>query len=131
MIQLSKLEVALKNSWSKETTSDPDNWSQNNPSWGQCAVTSLVINDYIGGEIVWTQAKLPDGTEISHYLNKIGNKELDLTRNQFPEGTITSEGIPKTKGFPTTRDYILSFDKTLKRYQILKSQVEEAILSLP
>ena len=52
-MEISELEKAVKQAWGKETSSDPDNWSIENPAWGQCAVTSLVINDYLGGKLVW------------------------------------------------------------------------------
>ncbi len=127
MIDLSKLEQILKDSWSKETSSDPDNWSPENPAWGQCAVTSLIVNDCLGGEIVWAPAILPNGKEISHYFNKINGKEIDLTREQFPSGTKIPLGIPKSKQFSTTREYILSYPETQRRYEILKQKVQKAL----
>ncbi|MBW3011844.1 hypothetical protein KY311_01545 [Candidatus Woesearchaeota archaeon] len=117
--------MALKNFWTKETSSDPENWSSENPAWGQCAVTSLIINDYLGGEIVWAMASLPDGREISHYFNSIDGEEKDFTRMQFPEGTRIPTGVPKTKEFATTRDYVLSYPVTQKRYETLKQKIQE------
>jgi hypothetical protein len=125
MVKESDLEYALRNSWSKETSADENNWSASNPSWGQCAVTAAVVNDYLGGEIVWAQVKMPDGTDVSHYFNRINGEEKDLTRMQFPAGTKVPSGVPKTKGFPTTRDYLLSYSLTRQRYEILKFRVKE------
>jgi len=121
-----ELERIIENSWSKETSSEPD-WSPDNPAWGQCAVTALVIDDYFIGDIVWAEASLPDRRKKSHYFNKIKDKELDLTRKQFPKGTIIPAGIPKTKEFSTTREYILSYPQTVKRYEILKQRVKEGV----
>lgn len=73
---------------------------------------------------MWTEAIMPDGRHVSHYFNLLPGEttgEVDLTREQFPEGTILAQGIPKTKGFPTTRDYILSFNSTKARYRRFKS----------
>ena len=84
----------------------------------------------LGGEIVWAEAQLPDGRKISHYFNRIddnGLGEVDLTRDQFPEGTNIPDGIPKTKGLPTTREYILSFEVTRGRYEILRERVKDEI----
>lgn len=125
MMKISELEDAIRKSWSKETSSDTVNWSDDNSAWGQCAVTALIVNDYLGGEIVWAEAKLPDGKGISHYFNHIEEKEVDLTRRQFPEGTVISSGVEKKKQYASTRDYILSFPATQQRYEVLKERVDE------
>jgi hypothetical protein len=125
MIDESQLELALKNSWSKETSLDPENWTPENPALGQCAVTSVIVNDYLGGEIVWANVILPDGRQVSHYFNKINGIEKDFTKTQFPEGTVIPNGIPKTKGYSSTREYILSYPKTQQRYELLKQKVKE------
>ena len=88
-------------------------------------MTALVINDYLGGEIVWAEAKIPDGRGISHYFNLIDEQEVDLTRNQFPEGTVMPRGVEKKKQYASTKDYVLSFPVTQQRYLLLKQQVEE------
>lgn len=115
MIHESSLELALKNSWTRESSSDPENWTPDNSAWGQCAVTALIVNDYLNGEIVWANAILPDGKEISHYFNKVNDSEKDFTRIQFPRGTIIPTGIPKTKEFSSTREYVLSYPVTQTR----------------
>ena len=125
---INELEKILEKSWTKETSADPENWIPENPSWGQCAVTACIVNDYFGGKIVWTNVNIA-GQDISHYFNNIDGKEIDLTRKQFPPYTAVSQGIDKTKGFPTTRDYVLSFEKTIERYALLKKAVEAAVNS--
>jgi hypothetical protein len=117
--RLSELEKALEFSWCKETSSDPEIWTKENHAWGQCAVTSLVLQDYFGGEIV--NCKLG---QISHYYNIIYGRKIDLTARQFPKGTEIPEGIPKPGNFESTRQYILSYPETVKRYFILKNLVE-------
>ncbi len=126
-MELSALEKFLRNAWTGETSSDAQNWSSTNPAWGQCAVTALIVNDYLGGEIVWAEAKLPEGRGISHYFNFKNRKEIDLTRRQFPEGTVIPEGVEKKKQFATTRDYVLSFPLTQQRYELLKQRVLEKV----
>lgn len=127
IVELSKLEEALQKSWTKETSSDPENWTSQNPAWGQCAVTALIINDYLGGEIVWAEARLPEGRTISHYFNNIEGKEVDLTRIQFPEGTIIPLGVEKKKEYASTREYVLQApgSTTKARYEILKAKMDE------
>ncbi len=128
IMYVNRLEKILQKSWIKETSSDPEKWNKDNPSFGQCAVTALIVNDYFGGKLVWAPVNV-NGKEVSHYFNKIDDKEvgltkeIDLTKSQFPEGTIIPEGIDKTKGFPSTRNYVLSYPKTLKRYELLKEKI--------
>ncbi len=130
IMYVDRLEKILQKSWIKETSSDPEKWNKNNPSFGQCAVTALIVNDYFGGKLVWAPVKV-GSKEISYYFNKIDDKkvgltkEIDLTKSQFPEGTIIPEGIDKTKGFLSTRGYVLSYPKTLKRYELLKEKIDK------
>ncbi len=120
--KLGKLESALHESWSAETSSSP-NWDKTNPSLGQCSVTSCVIQDYLGGDVLNCIATFPNGSTVSHYVNFLDGDIIDLTCEQFPKGTTFSEAMPKTKGFSVTRDYCLSFPDTLRRYEILKNKV--------
>lgn len=55
-----------------------ERWSENNKCFGMCAITSLIINDYFGGDI----CKIYVG-DISHYFNIVDNDIIDLTKNQF------------------------------------------------
>jgi hypothetical protein len=127
MITISELENAIRDSWDASTSSYQDDWSKDNPSYGQCAVTALVLNDYLGGEIVWANVELPDGKFESHYFNKVLGEEKDLTREQFPEGSIVPKGVPKCKDFASTREYVLSYPVTQQRYAILKERVDEKV----
>ncbi len=121
-MNLTELKTALKKSWSKETSADPKNWTLKNPSWGQCAVTALVVQDFLGGELVRTVVE-PFG---SHYWNKLPNgKEKDFTRQQFPKGTQIPEGENRK------RDYVLSYPQTVKRYALLRLAVENQISPNP
>jgi hypothetical protein len=120
---LIKLAQVLRKSWSKETSYCPNDWANSNPSFGQCAVSALVVNDYLGGEIVWADALLPSGQMISHYFNVIDGKTVDLTRSQFPKGTIIPKGIEKKRDFASTREFMLTSVNTEKRYELLKEIV--------
>lgn len=77
----------------------------------------------MGGEILNTTATLPDGSTDSHYYNLIEGEEVDLTRSQFPEGTLFTPGVEKKKEFNSTREYILSYQPTKERYDILQNRV--------
>jgi hypothetical protein len=125
-LNLPAINEALQKSWSAET-SNTDEWSSDNPSLGQCAVTACIVQYYIGSDIVNSVATLPNGTEISHYLNLINGKYIDLTIQQFTDGTTFSSPKPKQKNFPSTREYCLSYKNTNKRYEILKAKVAKYI----
>jgi len=112
--QLAEALVArLEQAWSRDTSSDPKHWSASNPAWGQCAVTSLIVQDLLGGQLLRSTV----GT-ISHYWNKLpSGDELDLTRQQF--GDQTEMGPVELR----TRKYVLSFPETVRRYDALKRRV--------
>ena len=124
-MDIGKLEELLRKAWAGETSSDAARWTPENPAWGQCAITTLIVNDYLGGRLLWASATLPSGEEISHYFNEVQDGSIvDLTRVQFPEGTHIPEGIDKKKEFPSTRDYVLSYPATAQRYALLKQRVQ-------
>ncbi len=50
-MDLDLLRTAIARSWVAETSDDRDGWTPDNPCLGQCAVTSMVVRDYLGGEV--------------------------------------------------------------------------------
>jgi len=70
-----QVAAALLRSWSLATSSG---WLAENPARGQCNVTSLLLNDVFGAEILKTP--LPEG---DHFYNRIDGTRLDLTDSQF------------------------------------------------
>jgi hypothetical protein len=103
------LRQALAESWARETSADPDGWSSSNPAWGQCAVTALIVQDFLGGELLRCRV---DST--SHYWNRLpSGQELDLTGHQF--GDNFTPGRRQLR----SRDYVLSFPETVERYHRL------------
>ncbi|MFC1686864.1 hypothetical protein ACFL0E_00720 [Nanoarchaeota archaeon] len=125
-MKLSDLEKAITYSWYKDTSADSENWSNENQSYGQCAVTALIVQDYLGGKIVNSLVDVGERKE-SHYFNNINGTEIDLTGDQFPEGTVIPEGVDKKKDFETTRDYVLSYGPTAERYEVLKRRVDDCL----
>ena len=104
----------LRRSWSRATSSDPENWSAHNPSLGQCAVTALVIQDAAGGELLRTTIG-----GVSHYWNRLpSGEEIDLTRGQFGEAA-DDDHPPEAR----SREYVLSYDATRERYDLLRRAV--------
>ncbi|MBW2991309.1 hypothetical protein KY348_06440 [Candidatus Woesearchaeota archaeon] len=84
-----------------------------------CVVTALLVQDYLGGKIVWARVKMPNGKKVSHYFNRINGKDEDYTREQFPEGTVVPRGR-RRKLFRDTREYLLSLKETKIRYKVFE-----------
>lgn len=127
-VTLPDLKRAFAVAWAADTSADGANWSPTNPSYGQCAVTACIVQDYLGGDIVW--AGVPQNGQdqpVSHYFNVVGGREVDLTRAQFADGTVVPSGIEKKKDFASTRDYVLSFPVTRERYDVLSARVAKAL----
>lgn len=93
-----------------------DDWDENNKCFGMCAITSLIINDYFGGDICKIHV---DG--ISHYFNLIKNKIIDLTSNQF-------NCEIDYKDYQIIDRLKILTDDTKNRYNILKARLIKALL---
>src|SRR5215216_3696573 len=106
---LAQLEQAIRDGWSLDTAEEDDGWSPENPSRGQCDVTSLVIHDLLGGEILAAEVFL-DGERVEwHMWNRLASGiEVDLTRDQFKRGEVIGE--------PTARRRPATFDPAHPRY---------------
>src|SRR6202140_5179705 len=103
------LPAVFQECWSRETSYDPEKGTPENPTHGQCAITALVIQDLLGGDLL--RAK---GNGAEHYWNRLpDSRELDLTRDQFGSAlTITAPDR-------VSREYVLSSSNTLRRYEQL------------
>ena len=73
----------LKHVWCAETCAPRmrENWSPDNPTLGQCSITSFLVQDLFGGTVYGVPLK--DGGY--HCWNKVGDYEFDLTSEQFGE----------------------------------------------
>lgn len=133
-LSTAELKKALLKSWSRETSSDPENWPQDNPGWGQCAVTALVVQDFQSGEIRrldLTQAKNPRVAALRyHYFNNIDQLSpitgtvgifCDMTYCQFSDEDRKEIYPENSQARP--RDYLLSHLDTKIRYKKLRYAV--------
>lgn len=110
-----RLLVRITRAWSAETSVD-NQWSPDNPALGQCAVTALVVQDHFGGDLLRVVNE-----SVSHYFNFLPNGDwVDLTRSQFD---TWAPRPPELR----TRDYVLSFQPTKDRYDILRSRLSEGV----
>ena len=112
-----ELKEFLSYSWSKDTCSPGlrNEWNEDNPSLGQCAITALIVNDIFGGKIMRCMA-----SSGSHYYNLIDDKIVDLTKEQF-----LGEIPGYNEGQERTREYLLSNEDTKNRYLLLKNNLEK------
>lgn len=94
-----------------------DKWQENNKCFGMCAITSLIINDYFGGDICKIHVN-----NISHYFNFINGDIIDLTSSQF------SFNIDYNNMEIVDREKMLN-DNTKNRYDILKKRLTNKLLN--
>ena len=93
-----------------------DDWNDNNKCFGMCAITSLIINDYFGGDICKIHVD-----EISHYFNLIDDKIIDLTSSQFNHEI-------DYKDYQIIDRLKILTDDTKNRYNILKARFNKSII---
>ena len=121
-IDLTSLKEALEKSWSRDTAykSVRNKWSIENKSFGQCAVTALLVNKYYGGEIYKADVL---GEGYSHFWNILQDGALiDLTRPQFGNKKIRLVNIKKK-----TPEELLKNEDLKERYELLNNCVEKNI----
>ena len=116
-VKIELLEEALKSSWIRETSNQPEKWSSANPALGQCVVSSLMVNEMFGGEII--RGEFKNGQ--THYWNLVGKNIIDLTKSQF-NGELSFERI-------TLADIskLLANEDTANRFNILKKKTKKAL----
>jgi len=118
-VPVGRLAEAIRQSWGDDTSIDPD-WAGSCPSRGQCAVTALVVQDYLGGDLLRATV---DGT--SHYWNRLTNGEtVDLSREQF-------DSFEPVNIEQRAREYVLSFPETAKRYRKLAVRTRDHLTLEP
>lgn len=115
---LEKLQQVLRESYSADLCYPPATaqWSKDNPTFGMCAITALVLQDYLGGEIY----KVSVGG-VSHYFNLIGGEAIDLTAEQF------GYEINYNNKTQADRSEMLPKRSTEKRYLELRRRVEDRL----
>ncbi|WP_433664033.1 YunG family protein [Nocardia sp. CA-128927] len=118
------VDKALRASWAADTCSPDDieraGWQPENPAWGHCDVTALVVNDIFGGELMVGEVWLDGEQHGFHWWNRLGSGvELDLTREQFRLGqTIAAVRVVERPGGPTRyrwSEYLLLRERVIGR----------------
>lgn len=124
---LDTLIKALHQSWGADTCFDASEWSENNPARGQCVVSSLIVQDYLGGDLL--RYEIDEGElHEKHYCNLLENGTiLDTTGIQYKNPVNMRLKPVNLDGFGSVREKRLSEPETRKRYEILKDRVEKYI----
>lgn len=105
----------IKMSWTKDTAYPKcqEGWKNNHSSTGQCAVTALLIQELMGGDIVVNK-------RLNHYFNVVDGITIDLTKDQFPSQTIEIDGVVE-------RDTLLANKNTRDRFVGLRMNLQHLI----
>jgi hypothetical protein len=124
--RLLKLIIALKSSWSAATAypGDVSKWTPEKPFTGQCAITSLILDDY------FKKGVIHKNNTFNHYWYEYpkGNY-IDLTKDQFNyEGDIKSDAIVNRKYLLKSEGAIKS--NTKERYEALKTEIKVKLLKI-
>jgi hypothetical protein len=117
-LTLAELEQAIRDSWGPETA-DPGEWKPENPSSCQCAITMLVVHDYLGGELLSADVIRAGERVDGHMWNRLpSGLEIDLTREQFHAGEMI--GVPRVRDRPAPDP---EQDPLYARYELLRDRV--------
>lgn len=98
MHTLAEIEAAIRAGWSADTAEEDDGWTPDNPARGQCDITSLVVHDIFGGELLAADVFRNGERVEGHMWNRLpGGIEVDLTREQFKGGEVIGEPIARRR----------------------------------
>ncbi|AEM84258.1 YunG family protein [Streptomyces violaceusniger] len=121
------LDSALRASWAADTCSPDDlarsGWQPENPAWGHCDITALIVNDVFGGDLMAGEVH-SDGVQHGfHMWNRLASRiEIDLTREQFQRGQTVTEGhVVKRPPGPLRRwdEYLLLRNRVIEHLGFL------------
>ena len=119
---LATLEAVIEKSWSARTSYYAD-WTPQNPAYGQCAVTALIVQDYFGGDLVM-QAITPGE---AHFWNQLKDgTKVDLTERQFKLTPAIREPLTNSP----VRQRVLAVPATAARYSLFKAAVDKNLLEM-
>ena len=112
-------EEVIQEAWVAATALG--DWTSKCPELNQCAVTSMLVQDYFGGRLL--RCECDDG--VSHYWNLLpGEEQWDLTRGQFEYSGVTPL---RDTMIIRSREYLDGNRKTVKRYKVLKKRFERIL----
>lgn len=124
---IENLLIALQKSWHRDTSYSPAEWSEVNPARGQCTVSALVIQHYLGGELQRYEVS-GINTNETHYCNILPDGTvIDSTASQYKTPVTLSIKPIRLNGFLSARDKRLADEETRLRYEKLLDRVTRHI----
>ena len=123
---LAQLEAAIRGAWTLDTADESNDWTPENPSCGQCDVTTLVVHDLLGGDLLSADVFL-DGERVeAHMWNRLSSGvEIDLTREQFVGGEVIGE--PRVGRRPAVFDATHPRYHRYEKYLVLSERVRTTL----
>jgi len=119
---LHEVTNAIVTSWSRDTCYATkgfiDRGRPNDHSRGQCGPTALVLQDWLGGELLVAEVFVNDLADGVHYWNRLSDDtEVDLTSDQFLSDETVGEAkvIARPAEMPTRgrEQYLLLRDRVI------------------
>lgn len=92
-------------------------WTKDNKTLGQCSITAFLVQDIFGGDVYGI--RLEDGNY--HCYNVIGNKQFDLTSEQFDYKLNYDDSELQL------RENHFKKEEKYKRYLLLKNMLDKYI----
>jgi len=122
---LDEVTAAIVGSWSHETCYARDDYVARgrcgDRSRGQCGTTALVLNDYLGGDLIVADVFVDGQKDGVHYWNRLPDgRVVDLTREQFRSNeTLGTATVSKRPSGPP--------NKGLAQYTLLSNRVASVL----
>jgi len=125
-----QLTNAFQTSWTGDSSLTPEEWDLYNPARGQYISSALVVQDFLGGDLI--RYKVIDGSqEESHYCNRINDGTIiDTTVSQYPIPVVFTDFPININNFSSIREKLMDETSIRKRYEILRARVAKALDSL-
>ena len=121
IVVLKELREQFMKAWGKDTmfTEDKKYWNPNVPSIGQCYITAMIVQDFLGGDVYRStcQSLVLDGDNIQDaYFNVIDGHFVDLGIDEYGEPNDIWPILSK----PVK---VKRLNRKNKRYLLLKSRL--------
>ncbi len=125
-MQLDELTRALRDAWSAETSYGGMATTEN-PARGQCVVSSLVVQDFLCGELQRVRVT-GDNIDEKHYFNVLPDGTIvDTTGMQYGMMRVSFFSAPiDMEGYSSIREKVLDTD-TKQRYELLSDRVRRGL----